>query len=59
MIVAGPDGLIKNAYRKFTIRGLAQLPSPPPLRGGGKGGGEAGRGSCPERNPPRAVTITR
>ena len=22
MIVAGPDGLIKNAYRKFTIRGL-------------------------------------
>src|SRR4029079_12808718 len=21
MIVAGPDGLIKNAYRKFTIRG--------------------------------------
>jgi len=23
MIVAGPDGLVKNAYRKFTIRGLA------------------------------------
>jgi len=23
MIVAGPDGLIKNAYRKFTIRGIA------------------------------------
>jgi len=23
MIVAGPDGLIKNAYRKFTIRGVA------------------------------------
>jgi excinuclease ABC subunit C len=22
MIVAGPDGLIKNAYRKFTIRGI-------------------------------------
>jgi excinuclease ABC subunit C len=22
MIVAGPDGLVKNAYRKFTIRGL-------------------------------------
>ena len=24
MIVAGPDGLIKNAYRKFTIRGFAR-----------------------------------
>jgi len=24
MIVAGPDGLIKNAYRKFTIRGIAR-----------------------------------
>ncbi len=24
MIVAGPEGLIKNAYRKFTIRGLDQ-----------------------------------
>jgi excinuclease ABC subunit C len=23
MIVAGPDGLVKNAYRKFTIRGIA------------------------------------
>ena len=32
MIVAGPDGLIKNAYRKFTIRGTATgsaRPSPP------------------------------
>jgi excinuclease ABC subunit C len=27
MIVAGPDGLVKNAYRKFTIRG-ATLPHP-------------------------------
>ena len=26
MIVAGPDGLVKNAYRKFTIRGLAEAP---------------------------------
>jgi excinuclease ABC subunit C len=25
MIVAGPDGLVKNAYRKFTIRGTAPL----------------------------------
>ncbi len=31
MIVAGPDGLTKNAYRKFTIRGA--LPNPPPLAG--------------------------
>jgi excinuclease ABC subunit C len=30
MIVAGPDGLVKNAYRKFTIRGgaAAQATSP-------------------------------
>ncbi|HKS88983.1 MAG TPA: excinuclease ABC subunit UvrC [Stellaceae bacterium] len=27
MIVAGPDGLIKNAYRKFNIRGLRATPS--------------------------------
>ena len=25
MIVAGPDGLMKNAYRKFTIRGVAAV----------------------------------
>ena len=35
MIVAGPDGLVKNAYRKFTIRGtgskeLLPRPVPPP-----------------------------
>jgi len=28
MIVAGPDGLIKNAYRKFTIRGLVARTRP-------------------------------
>src|SRR6185312_8327333 len=28
MIVAGPDGLMKNAYRKFTIRGLVSAPPP-------------------------------
>jgi excinuclease ABC subunit C len=27
MIVAGPDGLIKNAYRKFTIRGVSMMPA--------------------------------
>ncbi len=27
MIVAGPEGLIKNAYRKFTIRGADTAPS--------------------------------
>src|SRR5271169_1216655 len=41
MIVAGPDGLMKNAYRKFTIRGVdavrlasAPIPSGPPPRAG-------------------------
>ena len=28
MIVAGPEGFIKTAYRKFNIRGTAQIPSP-------------------------------
>jgi excinuclease ABC subunit C len=27
MIVAGPDGLVKNAYRKFTIRGVFGAPA--------------------------------
>jgi len=27
MIVAGPDGLVKNAYRKFTIRGISTAPA--------------------------------
>jgi excinuclease ABC subunit C len=39
MIVSGPDGLIKNAYRKFTIRGLAHLetaPHPNPLPASGE-----------------------
>jgi excinuclease ABC subunit C len=27
MIVAGPDGLVKNAYRKFTIRGVSMVPA--------------------------------
>jgi excinuclease ABC subunit C len=37
MIVAGPEGLVKNAYRKFTIRGAADYPhptAPPPAREG-------------------------
>ncbi len=53
MIVAGPDGLIKNAYRKFNIRGTSLPPSAPsqsptappvfpsPASGGGQGGGLA------------------
>jgi len=32
MIVAGPEGLVKNAYRKFTIRGLT-LTHPAPRAG--------------------------
>jgi excinuclease ABC subunit C len=40
MIVAGPEGLVKNAYRKFTIRGAALTPprphpNPPPRAGEG------------------------
>ena len=34
MIVAGPDGLIKNAYRKFTIRGHRPAASPTPAATG-------------------------
>ena len=30
MIVAGPEGLVKNAYRKFTIRGEVDYPHPNP-----------------------------
>jgi excinuclease ABC subunit C len=41
MIVAGPDGLVKNAYRKFTIRGLASAQAAPtpslPREAGGWG----------------------
>ncbi|HEV7995668.1 MAG TPA: excinuclease ABC subunit UvrC [Stellaceae bacterium] len=58
MIVAGPDGLIKNAYRKFTIRGLVartrpggatltRLASLGPLS---RNAGE--RGPSPHPNPP-------
>src|SRR5215212_8048564 len=40
MIVAGPDGLIKNAYRKFNIRGISrpQDRKAPSARQGGEGG---------------------
>ena len=52
MIVAGPDGLIKNAYRKFTIRGVRPgpdaaasgphpRPNPPTLAGEGREGEKA------------------
>src|SRR5271169_5220057 len=46
MIVAGPDGLVKNAYRKFTIRGLApaQAASTPALSRTAAEAGEAGTG---------------
>jgi excinuclease ABC subunit C len=38
MIVAGPDGLVKSAYRKFTIRGVRSVekaPHPDPLPASG------------------------
>ena len=47
MIVAGPDGLVKNAYRKFTIRGLASAqaaPTPSLPRDAGEGGTREARG---------------
>ena len=60
MIVAGPEGLIKGAYRKFNIRGLRRsgaptLPSPAHGRGSGsglteEGAGEVGADACP-RSP--------
>src|SRR5437016_11415248 len=61
MIVAGPEGLMKNAYRKFTIRGvedrglsgealLASAPTPTLPRLRGRGPTEAGK-SLP---PPQA-----
>jgi excinuclease ABC subunit C len=40
MIVAGPEGLVKNAYRKFTIRGTALAHRP--LRAGSAERNEAG-----------------
>ena len=52
MIVAGPDGLIKNAYRKFTIRGRRPLPNPPPRAGEGRVGGSE------ERHAPGAEPAT-
>src|SRR5207245_1368569 len=42
MIVAGPDGLVKNAYRKFTIRGTAL--THPTLRAGSPLSRTAGEG---------------
>ena len=49
MIVAGPDGLMKNAYRKFTIRGLLPTSGTPALAGGRPGAPRlAGEGSVGE-----------
>src|SRR5439155_7160310 len=58
MIVAGPEGLMKNAYRKFTIRGvedrglsgealLASAPTPTLPRLRGRGPTEAGKSLPP------------
>ena len=42
MIVAGPEGLMKNAYRRFTIRGTAKA---------GRGTAKAGRGTAKADGP--------
>jgi len=44
MVVAGPDGLTKNAYRKFTIRGSLPNPPLPALDPGITGEGRVGAG---------------
>jgi excinuclease ABC subunit C len=50
MIVAGPDGMIKNAYRKFTIRGAPPAqqdgPNPPPQVGEGRVGARPEEGNA-------------
>jgi excinuclease ABC subunit C len=67
MIVAGPDGLMKNAYRKFNVRGLDReaAPEPPPSQPSGPGpslprrrgrigvgvGADAGTGTEPAAGP--------
>ena len=48
MIVAGPDGLVKNAYRKFTIRGPLSTPGTPALASGRPGAPLAGEGRVGE-----------
>jgi excinuclease ABC subunit C len=42
MIVAGPEGLMKSAYRKFTIRGIAPEPAKNPLPPTGEEGSVRG-----------------
>jgi hypothetical protein len=44
MIVAGPEGLVKNAYRKFTIRGIPQVRP------------DSGKINAPEPRPGSALT---
>jgi excinuclease ABC subunit C len=62
MIVAGPEGFLKNQYRKFNMRGgwappaagndgIAPLP-PPAGEGGGGGMAGDGRTSLPSPHPP-------
>src|SRR5277367_332473 len=57
MIVAGPEGLLKNAYRKFTIRGVAArvAPHPGPLPASGEREGPVGPQSTDPRNGGRDV----
>jgi excinuclease ABC subunit C len=57
MIVAGPEGLIKSAYRKFTIRGVGGISSsdrPHPPIADAMGSRNAGEGAEPRRKPGEA-----
>ena len=58
MIVAGPDGLMKNAYRKFTIRGPTRSP-PQPSGGCGARADARTRPDVAEPGNRLAATITR
>jgi excinuclease ABC subunit C len=59
MIVAGPEGLIKNAYRKFTIRGVAPDPLKNPLHPiGGEGRVRGGAAPAGHRHHPLSPTLT-
>jgi excinuclease ABC subunit C len=52
MIVAGPDGLIKNAYRKFNIRGLRKTDPDPAAESLPTETAQAGHSGAPRSGEP-------